>query len=70
MHYPHPTVEHTVEHFERVANERHDVQTRLLFDFRRAERLSADAVNYSADADLKGFGHAVAERPAAVCRIL
>lgn len=70
MHYSHPIIEQAIEHFEWIANKRHHMQTRPLFDLGRAERLSADALGYGADARFQSFGHPVAEYPAAVSRNL
>lgn len=66
MHYSHSIIEHAIEDFEGVANERCDVQGRPLFDLGRATRLAADAVNYRADARFQSFRYSVTEHPAAV----
>lgn len=64
MHDPHLIVEDTIEHFERLANERRNAQARPLFDLRRAKRLAADTVGNRADAGFESFGYPVAESPA------
>ena len=62
MHYSHAIIAHAIEYFEWITNERDDVKTRPLFDPWRAEWLSADAVDYRANASLQCFGHSVAKR--------
>jgi len=49
----HPIIEHAVEDFKRVANERHHVHARPLFNFRRAQRVPTDPINDRPDACLK-----------------
>ena len=66
VHNSQAIIENAVKDLEGIANERHDMQARPLFDRWRAKRLSANAVNHRADASFKGFGHTVAEGPPAV----
>jgi hypothetical protein len=66
MDYSHGAIEDAIEHFEGIANERHDVQTGALLDLWCTKGILRDAVDHGANAHFHRFGHQITVRPAAV----
>ena len=64
---PDAIFENAIENLEWITDQRDDMQTRPLLDFRRNEGITADPVDYSLDASFERTRHPIAEYAAGIC---